>query len=96
MSHHGRRPTSASELLKAVRADHYIFSTNNAIFKHPDDDAIARVLVHGGRQPTLWFNCATERNRRWAAPAVRTKSSYQVQYAASGRPPLSASPGRRR
>jgi beta-lactamase superfamily II metal-dependent hydrolase len=42
MSHHGSRANVTSELLTAVRADHYIFSTNNtnnAIFKHPDDEA---------------------------------------------------------
>jgi beta-lactamase superfamily II metal-dependent hydrolase len=84
LSHHGSRANVTSELLKAVRADHYIFSTNNAIFNHPDDEAVARVLVHGGRQPTLWFNYATERNQRWAEPALRAKYGYQLQYPDGG------------
>jgi|PlaIllAssembly_1097288.scaffolds.fasta_scaffold00758_7 beta-lactamase superfamily II metal-dependent hydrolase len=85
LSHHGSRANVTSELLKAVRADHYIFSTNNAIFNHPDDEAVARVLVHGGRQPTMWFNYATRRNQRWAEPALRAKHGYQVRYPANGR-----------
>jgi beta-lactamase superfamily II metal-dependent hydrolase len=85
LSHHGSRANVTNELLKTVRADHYIVSTNGAIFSHPDDEAVARVLVHGGRQPTLWFNYATERNRRWAEPALRSKYGHQVQYPASGR-----------
>ena len=42
------------------------------------------VSVHGGRQPTLWFNYATERNRRWAEPALRAKHGYQVRYPERG------------
>lgn len=84
LSHHGSRGNTTNDLLKAVRADHYIFSTNGAIYNHPDDEAIARVLIHGGRQPTLWFNFATERNRRWAEPALRAKYGYQVRYPEGG------------
>lgn len=82
LSHHGSRANVTTDLLKAVRADHYIFSTNNAIFNHPDDEAVARVLVHGGQQPTIWFNYATGRNQRWAEPALRTRYGYQAQYPA--------------
>ena len=80
LSHHGSRANVTTELLKAVQADHYVFSTNNAIFRHPDDEAVARVLVHGGRQPTLWFNYATERNRRWAEEGMKARHGYQVRY----------------
>ena len=84
LSHHGSRANVTNDLLKAIHADHYIFSTSNAIFNHPDDEAVARVLVHGGRQPTLCFNYATERNRRWAEPALRAKHGYQVRYPEGG------------
>jgi beta-lactamase superfamily II metal-dependent hydrolase len=84
LSHHGSRANTTNDLLAAVRADHYIFSTNGAIYSHPDDEAVARVLVHGGRQPTLSFNYATERNRRWAEPALQAKYGYQVQYPEGG------------
>ena len=84
LSHHGSRANVTTDLLKVVKADHYIFSTNNAIFRHPDDEAVARVLVHGGRQPTLWFNYATERNRRWANEALQAQHGYQVRYPEAG------------
>ena len=82
LSHHGSRANVNTDLLKAVQADHYIFSTNNAIFRHPDDEAVARVLTHGGKQPTLWFNYGTERNRRWAAEELQSQHGYQAQYPA--------------
>ena len=84
LSHHGSRANVTNDLLKAVRADHQIFSTNNALFNHPDDEARRSRVGHGGRQPTLWFNYATERNRRWAEPALRAKHGYQVRYPESG------------
>jgi hypothetical protein len=71
-----------NELLAVVQADHYVFSTNNAIFNHPNDESVSRVLVHGGKQPTLWFNYATQRNRRWADTALRTKYGYEAKYPA--------------
>lgn len=84
LSHHGSRANVTRELLNVVRADHFVFSTNNAIFNHPDDEAVARVVVHGGTQPTLWFNYATERNQRWAIPALHATYDFRVQYPTDG------------
>lgn len=78
LSHHGSRANVTQELMRAVQAKHYVFSTNGAIFNHPDDEAVARVIV-GSTQPTLWFNYATERNRRWAEPALRARYDYGVR-----------------
>lgn len=83
LSHHGSRANVTNDLLKAVHADHYVFSTNGAIFNHPNDEAVARVLVHGGRRPMLWFNYATERNLRWGSPDLQAKYGYQVRYPAT-------------
>lgn len=80
LSHHGSRANVTHELLRAVQADHYIVSTNNTIFDHPNDEAMARVLVHGGPDKTLWFNYATVRNRRWALPALRARHGYRTRY----------------
>jgi beta-lactamase superfamily II metal-dependent hydrolase len=78
LSHHGSRGNVTNDLLKAVRADHYIVSTNGAIFGHPDDEAIARVVMHGGGRPTLWFNYRNARNQRWDDPDLRSKHGYDV------------------
>lgn len=66
LSHHGSKGNVTTELLKSVHAEHYIVSTNGAIFKHPDDEAIARVVLNGGRRHNLWFNYRNERSLRWA------------------------------
>ena len=84
LSHHGSRANVTANLLKAVSADHYIVSTNNRIFNHPDDAAMARVLVHGGAQKTLWFNYATERNRKWEPADLQGRYGYVARYPSSG------------
>jgi len=68
-------------LLAAVKAPQHIFSTNNAIFKHPNEEAVARVILSGG-EPTLRFNHDTEHNRRWESAALRAQHRYQVRYPA--------------
>ena len=82
LSHHGSRSNLTTELLSAVRASHYVVSTNNAIFNHPDDEAVARVLVHGGKQLSLWFNYATERNLRWTDVQLTAAFGHDARYPA--------------
>jgi beta-lactamase superfamily II metal-dependent hydrolase len=83
LSHHGSRANVTQELLKAVQAEHYVFSTNGAQFRHPNAEAVARVIV-GSKQAKLWFNYWTERNQRWAEPALLAKYGYQVRYPDAG------------
>ena len=83
LSHHGSRANVTQELMRAIQAGHYVFSTNGAQFGHPNDEAVARVIV-GSKRPTLWFNYATERNQRWAAPVLLAKYGYQVRYPDAG------------
>lgn len=85
LSHHGSKANTTLDLLKAVQADHYIFSTNGAIFGHPDDEAVARVITAGGRRPTLWFNYSTAKTNRWAQTAMQLENGYvAVMPVASG------------
>lgn len=76
LSHHGSKANTTLDLLKTVQADHYVVSTNGAIFGHPDDEAMARVITAGGRRPTLWFNYATDMTRRWAQPGMQQAHGY--------------------
>jgi hypothetical protein len=59
-------------VLRAVQAEHYVFSTNGAPFGHPNDEAVARVIV-GSKQPMLWFNYDTPNTRQWAADGLTRK-----------------------
>jgi beta-lactamase superfamily II metal-dependent hydrolase len=79
LSHHGSRANTTSELLKVVKAKHYLCSTNNSYFNHPDEEALARVIVDSDA-PTLWFNYDTPKNRFWDSPDLKSKYCYRANY----------------
>lgn len=57
VSHHGSQHNVSSELLTALSASRYIFSTNGAMSGHPDDETVARVITTPTRRKrTLVFN----------------------------------------
>jgi beta-lactamase superfamily II metal-dependent hydrolase len=84
ISHHGSRANLTAGLLTAVTADHYIVSTNNAVFGLPNDEALARIVLNGGHMPTLWFNYRTEMNARWADPELQSRHRFMVRLPPQG------------
>lgn len=78
LCHHGSRANTTLDLLSAVKAKHYVVSTNGAIFGHPDDEAIARVILHGGQEPRLWFNYRTAKTSKWSTPELQQASAYET------------------
>ncbi len=80
LSHHGSQANITTELFECVQARHHIVSTNGAIFGHPDNTAIARTILHGGRGQTLWFNHGNEGNRRWGAALLQERHGYATRY----------------
>lgn len=79
LSHHGSRANVTNELLSAVTAEHYVFSTNNKYFNHPNEEAVARVIVQKPNA-TLWFNYDTLKNRRWASDELQSNYGYRIQF----------------
>ncbi len=51
LPHHGSQANVASALVGAAPARHYVVSSNGDTFNHPDDVAIARVLVGAPKGP---------------------------------------------
>jgi hypothetical protein len=80
-SHHGSRANVTTDLIRAVTARHFVVSTNNAYFKHPNAEALARVIT-GSERPVLWFNYDTPQNRGWADPALMQKYGHEVRFPA--------------
>lgn len=78
--HHGSRANVSRALVKAVPARHYLVSTNGDTFRHPDDEAIARIVLGAPAGSTLWFNYRTPRTARWDDAALRAEHDYAVRY----------------
>lgn len=81
LSHHGSRANTSVELLERLRCKRWAFSSNGAYFEHPDREAVARVIVHGGRDPELIFNYRTKHNELWADARLQREHEYVARYA---------------
>lgn len=57
LAHHGSAGNVSNRLLELVDTRRYLFSTSGAVFGHPDDEAVARVMAASADgSKTLYFN----------------------------------------
>jgi hypothetical protein len=83
LPHHGSRRNISQELVDAVDCERWLFSTNGAIFSHPDPEAVARVIVdRPGAE--LMFNYRTRTTDRFDSPELRRSYKHQTRYPQSG------------
>lgn len=93
LPHHGSGGNVNNELLAAVPASKYIFSTSGAVFGHPDDEAWARVIATPTTwRKTLYFNYTSatiaknykKKKKRdapdWGKPQLRRMYKYDVKF----------------
>ncbi|GAA2746052.1 MBL fold metallo-hydrolase [Terrabacter aerolatus] len=80
LPHHGSQANVVAALLAAAPAGHYLVSTNGDVFHHPDDPAIARVVLDAPAGPTLCFNYRTARTARWADPGLVRAHGHRVVF----------------
>jgi len=85
LPHHGSRANLSADLVKLLDCQHYLVSTSGAQFKHPDGEAMARVVIHGGEQPTLHFNYRTKYNEFWGTAAAQKKFGYRTEFPPKGK-----------
>ncbi len=64
MSHHGSRANTSLAFLAQVRAKTWLVSTDGATHKHPNPEALARVVTTQ-RRPTFVFNHVTPYVQDW-------------------------------
>ena len=80
LPHHGSKSNVLEALLQVAPAQHYMVSSNGDVFHHPDDQAVARVVMHAPPGATLWFNYRNPRTERWADSALRKQHGYEASY----------------
>jgi len=93
VAHHGSKNNVNRSLLDRLDCSRYLLSSNGAIYRHPDREAIARILKFGksGNKPTeLVFNFKTKFNSVWDSAALKQKWTYTTTFPASGQSGLIA------
>jgi hypothetical protein len=68
LPHHGSRRNTSLALCRRIHSCKWLVSTNGAKFDHPDDEALARVIVTQ-EHPTFYLNYVTERMQKFIADA---------------------------
>jgi beta-lactamase superfamily II metal-dependent hydrolase len=82
--HHGSRHNVNITLLEALSCRRYLFSTNGAIFGHPDEEAVARIIASGDRDSTLHFNYRSAQNSMWSDDSLQRKAGFQTCFPEPG------------
>jgi hypothetical protein len=85
VSHHGSARNTSIELLALVDCPRYVISTSGAQFQHPDPEAIARIIKHGGASKTLYFNYRSPYTAIWDdGDDTGAKYPYATVYGVDG------------
>lgn len=69
LPHHGSRGNVTTELLDVIDCETYLISTDGRTFGHPDDAALARVLLAAARPPRIYCNYEPQTALNWRATA---------------------------
>ena len=78
--HHGSRKNNNNELYRAIDCERYLISTNGKTHRHPNDEAIARVLFNKQDKAKLFFNYRSPYNEVWAGERLKTDWRYCTEY----------------
>lgn len=84
LPHHGSRNNVSTDLIGLLDSGRYLFSTNGSIYKHPDREAVARVIQYGGERPSLFFNFRSTLNEVWDDAGLKKKYRYDAEYPPKG------------
>lgn len=81
LPHHASKNNVSKEMIAAFPAEHYLVSTNGQQFGHPDEEAIARVLIVRKKDAkTLHFNCPSDFNAVWKSASRKNNWNYEANY----------------
>lgn len=82
--HHGSKFNLSRELLSRLDCRRYLFSTDGTQFRHPDHQAVARVIRFGGDHPELVFNYRCAATTLWDNHGWKSRYGYCASYPEPG------------
>jgi beta-lactamase superfamily II metal-dependent hydrolase len=81
LPHHGSKANVTNALIKRVRAKCYVFSSSGeGRSQHPNDQAVARAIVHSTGRRTLAFNYRNPRTEVWDDQTLKDERGYSTMY----------------
>jgi hypothetical protein len=89
LSHHGSRRNTSLSLVSSLSAPNWIVSSDGTGgTKHPNREAIARILVKNPERSTLVFNYKTRFNELWDNANLKRDHSYDAVFGDGAKPVL--------
>lgn len=81
LSHHCSTKNISKELIESLTCPNWLVSTDGTRFKHPDKEAIARVIAYSKHKPSnLMFNAKSKYNGWWNQESWKRRYKYQTEY----------------
>jgi hypothetical protein len=81
LPHHGSKKNVHIDLIESVDCDRWLISTDGTRFKHPDAEAVARILAFTtADEPLLCFNVPSKFNGWWKKQEWIDMFEYDVEY----------------
>jgi hypothetical protein len=77
LSHHGSNANLSTAMLELIDCRRYLISTNGDNFAHPDDAAIAKVIMSSDRPVTFFCNYSTTRTQPWATHGPSVGATFK-------------------
>jgi hypothetical protein len=81
LPHHGSRKNVHRELVQTVDCDRWLISTDGTRFKHPDAEAVARIIRFSSQaNPRISFNAPSTYNGWWRKDSWKKRFKYETEY----------------
>ncbi len=81
LPHHGSKNNIFKPLVESVDCKRWLFSTDGTQFRHPDAEALARVITYSKvRTPMVSFNVPSKYNRWWDNEDWKEMYDYETEY----------------
>jgi len=77
--HHGSENNISKEFVEVLECQRYLFCSDGAIYKHPSQPAVARVVQYGNCSHLL-FNCRSRYSEVWDDQLLQSMYSYEAYY----------------
>lgn len=78
--HHGSKANLSVDLLERLDCTNYLVSTDGKKFSHPDAEAMARIVRHGGSMPAIHFNYRSRFSALWDREDMGQDIDYHATY----------------
>lgn len=83
LSHHASENNLTQELLEKVDCRRFLVSTDGSVHRHPDHQALLRILRYVTKRPEILFNYRVDTTRPWEeskAAVTRKFQDYDTRY----------------